>query len=82
MSFYRLTGGGQVRLYRIADRLHDGRTVDVPCHEIVGVVSTWLAELGIHSQLAEDLARAACAGDWPVVYAIGDRLSIDVTIAA
>ena len=82
MRFYRLTGGGQVRLYRIADRLHDGRTVDVPCHEIVGVVSTWLAELGIHSQLAEDLARAACAGDWPVVYAIGDRLSIDVTIAA
>jgi hypothetical protein len=48
----------------------------------VGVVSTWLAELGIHSQLAEDLARAACAGDWPVVYAIADRLSIDVTIAA
>jgi hypothetical protein len=48
----------------------------------VGVVSTWLAELGIHSQLAEDLARAACAGDWPVAYAIGDRLSIDVTIAA
>jgi hypothetical protein len=48
----------------------------------VGVVSTWLAELGIHSQLAEDLARAACAGDWPAAYAIGDRLSIDVTIAA
>ena len=82
MRFYRLTGGGQMRLYRIADRLHDGRTVDVPCHEIVGVVSTWLAELGIHSQLAEDLARAACAGDWPVVYAIGDRLASDVTIAA
>jgi hypothetical protein len=66
-----------MRLYRITDRLHGGRTVDVPCHEIVG-----LAELGIHSQLAEDLARAACAGDWPVAYAIGDRLSIDVTIAA
>ena len=82
MSFYRLTGGGQVRLYRIADRLHGGRAVDVPCHEIGGVVSTWLAELDIHSQLAEDLARAACAGDWPVVYAIADRLSIDVTIAA
>jgi len=82
MRFYRLTGGGQVRLYRIADRLHGGRAVDVPCHEIGGVVSTWLAELDIHSQLAEDLARAACAGDWPVVYAIADRLSIDVTIAA
>ena len=82
MRLYRITGGGVVRLYRITDRLHDGRTVDVPCHEIVGVVSTWLAELDIHSQLAEDLARAACVGDWPVAYAIGDRLSIDVTIAA
>jgi hypothetical protein len=41
-----------------------------------------LAELGIQSQLADDFARAACAGDWPVAYAIGDRLSIDVTIAA
>ena len=71
-----------MRLYRITDRLHDGRTVDVPCHEIVGVVSTWLAELGIHSQLSEDLARATCAGDWPAAYAVGDRLSIDVTIAA
>jgi len=69
-------------LYRITDRLHDGRTADVPCHEIVGVVTRWLADLGIHSPLAEDLARAACAGDWPAAYAIGDRLSIDVTIAA
>jgi hypothetical protein len=41
-----------------------------------------LAELGIHSELADDLARAACAGDWPAAYAIGDRLAIDVTIAA
>ena len=82
MRLYRITGGDQMRLYRITDRLHDGRTVDVPCHAIVGVVSTWLAELGIHSPLAEDLARAACAGDWPAAYAIGDRLSIDVTIAA
>ena len=82
MRLYRITRGGQTRLYRITDRLHDGRTVDVPCHEIVGVVSTWLADLGIHSPLAEDLARAACAADWPAAYAIGDRLSIDVTIAA
>ena len=82
MRLYRITRGGQVRLYRITDRLHDGRTVDVPCREIVGVVSTWLAELGIHSPLAEDLARAACEGNWPTAYAIGDRLSIDVTIAA
>ena len=82
MRLYRITRGGQVRLYRITDRLHDGRTVDVPGHEIVSIVSTWLAELGAHSPLAEDLARAACAGDWPAAYAIGDRLSIDVTVAA
>ena len=71
-----------MRLYRITDRLLDGRTVDVPGHEFVSIVSTWLAELGAHSPLAEDLARAACAGDWPAAYAIGDRLSIDVTVAA
>jgi hypothetical protein len=82
MRWHRTTGGGQVRLYRITDRLHDGRTADVSCHEIAGVVSTWLAELGIHSPLAEDLARAACADDWPAAYAIGDRLDIDVTVAA
>jgi hypothetical protein len=82
MRLHRITGAGQLRLYRITDRLHAGRAVVVPCNEIVGVVSTWLAELGIHSELADDLARAACAGDWPAAYAIGDRLAIDVTIAA
>ena len=69
-------------IYRITDRLHEGRTIDAPCHQIASIVSAWLAELGADSPLAEDLARAACAGDWPAAYALGDRLSIDVTVAA
>ena len=30
-------------IYQITDRLHEGRTVQVPCHEIVTTVSAWLA---------------------------------------
>jgi len=70
-----------VAIYRVTDRLQ-GRTVHVPCHEIVSTVSAWLAELGAHSPLVEDLARAVRARDWPAAYAIGDRLSVDVTVAA
>ena len=69
-------------IYEVTDRLHEGRTVHVPCHEIVTTVSTWLAELGARSPLVEDLARAVGAGDWPAAYAIGDRLSVDVTSCA
>jgi hypothetical protein len=69
-------------IYRVTDRLHEGRTVDVPCHQIATTVSAWLAELGAHSQLVEDLARAVHVGDWPAAYAIGEYLSVDVTIAA
>ena len=69
-------------IYRVTDRLHEGRTVDVPCHQIVTTVSAWLAELGAHSQLVEDLARAVHVGDWPAAYAIGEYLSVDVTVAA
>ncbi|MDT7754690.1 MAG: hypothetical protein QOH27_588, partial [Mycobacterium sp.] len=29
-----------------------------------------------------DLARAARAGNWPTVHAIGDRLSVEVMVAA
>src|SRR5262249_44421504 len=32
-------------MYQITDLLHEGRTVDVPCHHIVTTVSTWVAEL-------------------------------------
>jgi hypothetical protein len=69
-------------MYCVTDRLHNGRTVQVAGHEILPVVSAWLAELEVHSPLVEDLARAACVGDWAAAYAVGDRLSVDVTVAA
>lgn len=68
--------------YRVTDRLHGGRTVRVPGQQIAPIVSAWLAELGAHSPLVDELARAACIGDWSAAYAIGDQLSVDVTIAA
>ncbi|MFQ2875516.1 MULTISPECIES: hypothetical protein [unclassified Mycobacterium] len=71
-----------VSLYHVTDRLHDGRTVDVPGHQIAPTVSGWLAELGVESPLVDDLARAAQAGDWAAVYAVGEHLSVEVTIAA
>ncbi len=69
-------------MYCVTDRLHNGRTVQVPGHEIAPIVSAWLAELGAHSPLVEDLARAARVGDWAAAYAVGDQLSVDVTVAA
>jgi hypothetical protein len=68
--------------YEIVDRLHVGRAVRVPGDRIASVVSTWLAELGVDSPLAEDLGRAARAGNWPAVHAIGDSLSVEVMVAA
>jgi hypothetical protein len=70
------------KTYYVTDRLHNGRTVQVPAHEIAPIVSAWLAELGAHSPLVEDLARAACTGDWAAAWAVGDQLSVDVTVAA
>jgi hypothetical protein len=70
------------RLYYVTDRLHNGRTVQAPGHEIAPIVSAWLAELGAHSPLVEDLARAACVGDCAAACAVGDQLSVDVTVAA
>ncbi len=69
-------------MYHVTDRLHDGRTADVPGHQIAPTVSAWLAELGVESPLVDDLARAAQAGDWPAVYAVGEHLSVEVTLAA
>lgn len=68
--------------YYVSDRLHDGRTVTVPGCEIATIVSAWLAELGAHSPLVEDLARAACLGDWTTACAVANQLSVDVTVAA
>ena len=70
-------------IYRVTDRLHEGRTVEVPCHQIVTTVSAWLAELGAHSPLVEDLARAVrrrrLAGslrDWWVLVRRRDRCGL------
>ncbi|WP_372516794.1 hypothetical protein [Mycobacterium szulgai] len=69
-------------VYHITDQLHAGRVADVPADQIAPTVSAWLAELGVQSPLVEDLARAARAGDWPAVYAVGEHLSVEVTLAA
>ncbi len=69
-------------MYYVTDRLHNGRTVQVPADQIAPTVSVWLAELGVHSPLVEDLARAARVGDWPAVCAACEQLSVAVTIAA
>jgi hypothetical protein len=68
--------------YDIIDRLHARRAAHVPVNRIAATVSAWLAELGVDSPMAEDLARAARAGNWPAVHAISDLLSVDVLVAA
>ena len=67
--------------YLLTDRLHTGRTVYVAADGILGAVSAWLAELGVHSPLVEDLARLVRDGEWAAAYAVADRLSVDVTVA-
>jgi hypothetical protein len=69
-------------IYRVTQCLRDGRTAEVPGSEIAITVSAWLAELDADSPLVDDLAQAVRAGDWPTVRAIGDYLSVDVTMAA
>lgn len=68
--------------YCIVDRLHARSAARVPANRIAATVSSWLAELGVESPMAEDLARAARAGNWPAVHAIGDCLSVDIMVAA
>jgi hypothetical protein len=70
------------RVYQVTDRLHDGRSVRVPADGIAAAVAAWLAELGVHSPMVDDLAQAVRAGDWPAAYAIGEKLSLDVTVSA
>jgi hypothetical protein len=69
-------------IYQIAYRLHEQRTVRVAGDAIAPTVSAWLAEFGVQSPMAEDLARAVRGGDWPAVYAIGEHLSVDVTVCS
>lgn len=68
-------------IYRLTQCLRDGRAADVPGREIATTVAAWLAELGAHSPLVEDLARAVRTGDWPAAHAIGEYLSVTVTPA-
>lgn len=69
-------------IYQLTDHLHDGPIARVPAHQITATVSTWLAELGAHSPLVYDLARAVRVGDGPATYAVGECLSVDVAIAS
>ncbi|MGH3677440.1 MAG: hypothetical protein ACRDU5_17220 [Mycobacterium sp.] len=69
-------------IYRVTHCLRERRTVDVSGPEIATTVAAWLAELGADSPLVEELARAVHAGDWPAAHAIGEYLSVDVTLAA
>jgi hypothetical protein len=71
-----------VATYQLSDRLHEGRRVRVLAEQIPGTVSAWLSELGACSPLVDELARAVCEGDWPVAHALGERLSVDVAVAA
>lgn len=68
--------------YQLTDRLHDGRTAQVPAEGIVSTVSAWLAELGARSPIVEELARVVRNGDWVAAHSIADRLSVDVSVAA
>lgn len=86
---YRWEPGHTVRkttptttMYRVTDRLHREHTVHCPGNQIAPIVAAWLAELGARSPLVDDLARAACVGDWAAAYAVGEQLSIDVTLVA
>jgi hypothetical protein len=69
-------------IYRVTQCLRDGRMAEVPGHEIATTVSKWLAELGADSPLVEQLAQAVHAGNWSAAHAIGEYLSVDVTVAA
>lgn len=69
------------QLYRITDSLRTERTALVPGSDIATTVSGWLAELGIHTPLVDELAWAVRSGDWASAYAIGEHLSVRVTPA-
>jgi len=69
-------------VYQLTDRLHDGHVARVSGREIAPTVSSWLAELGARSPLVDELARAVQDRDWPAAYAIGETLSVDVSIAS
>jgi hypothetical protein len=68
--------------YLLTDRLHDGRKAQVRADQLPRTLAAWLAELGAHSPLVDELAKAVCAGDWPTAHAVADQLCVDVAVAA
>ena len=70
-----------IPICRITQSLRGGRTVEVPAHAVATTVSGWLAELGVVSPLVDELATAIRIGDWSAARAIGEYLSVDVTVA-
>lgn len=65
--------------YLLTDRLHEGRRIAVSADQIPGIVSAWLAELGVGSPLVDELARAVGTANWPAAHALADQLAVDVT---
>lgn len=68
-------------IYQLTDRLHEGHVARVPANLIPATVSAWLAELGAHSPLVDDLERAVRGGDWSAAHALGECLSIEIALA-
>lgn len=66
--------------YQLTDCLHENRIARVPGDQIAATVSAWLAELDVHSPLADDFACAVRSGDWPTAHTIGAHLSVNVTV--
>jgi hypothetical protein len=69
-------------IYQVTQCLRIRRRAEVSGKLIATTVSAWLAELGVDSPLVEDLAQAVRVCDWASAHAIGEYLSVDVTLAA
>lgn len=68
-------------VYQLTDRLQAGRTCTCrPAN--AATASASLAQLGVRTSLAGQLAHAVADGDRPAVYAIGECLSVDFAVAA
>ena len=66
--------------YLVVDLLHLGRTARVAGHDIANLIDAWLNELDIRTTLSQELARAAPAGDWTTTHALGEDLSVAVSV--
>ena len=65
----------------VVDRLHGRRAEEVPGEQIAATVSSCLAEMVVDTPLIDALESAAQSRDWPTVYALGERLSVEVMVA-